>query len=90
MFSSIQAAAASADNERGKNEAKAPGPSTPASSGQEGRALSQATVVTQAILDNLEHDTMGESWLTVLESEFKKPYFANVSSAQSLCPGKCN
>src|SRR6266498_1796201 len=78
-FSRIQAAATGTGNESEK-EAEGPGPSTPVNTKQEKRALSQATVLTQAILDSLEYDTMGESWLVALESEFKKPYFVNVSS----------
>jgi len=49
---------------------------------KEKRELSQSTIVTQAILDNLEYDTMGESWLSVLEPEFKKSYFVQVSFGQ--------
>jgi len=52
--------------------------STSAGRGEK-RELSQATVVTEAILNNLEYDTMGDSWLAALEAEFQKPYFIQVS-----------
>ena len=45
----------------------------------EKRELSQTTVVTEAILNNLEYDTMGDSWLAALEPEFQKPYFVQVN-----------
>ena len=35
-------------------------------------------VVTKAILDSLEADTMHESWQEALQPEFKKPYFTKV------------
>ena len=46
---------------------------------REKRELSQTTVVTEAILDNLEYDTMGDSWLAALEPELQKPYFLQVN-----------
>ena len=30
-------------------------------------------------IENLERDTMGESWYAALQGEFKKPYFHKVS-----------
>ncbi|KAJ3513054.1 hypothetical protein NLJ89_g3158 [Agrocybe chaxingu] len=38
----------------------------------------QENAVTQGILDTLETDTMGESWLEALKPEFKKPYFTQL------------
>jgi len=56
---------------------------TPATTSEK-RALSQSTLVTEAILNNLEHDTMGETWLAALETEFKKTYFIQVNLHQTL------
>lgn len=50
---------------------------------REKREPSQTTVVTEAILDNLEHDTMGDSWLAALEPELQKPYFLQVNMRRS-------
>lgn len=32
-----------------------------------------------AVIDTLEQNTMGETWLNALQPEFKKPYFLQVS-----------
>ena len=58
-------------------------PEASSSSSAPKRELSQTTAVTQAILDNLEHDTMGESWAKALQPEFTKPYFTAVSFVSS-------
>ena len=54
-------------------------PSVGSAPRDEKRELSQTTVVTEAILNNLEYDTMGDSWLAALEPEFQKPYFVQVN-----------
>jgi len=41
---------------------------------------SQAVVVTKAILDSLEADTMHESWQKALQPEFNKPYFTKLKT----------
>jgi len=40
----------------------------------------QTVVVTKAILDSLEVNTMHESWQKALEPEFKKPYFTKLKT----------
>jgi hypothetical protein len=41
----------------------------------------QTVVVTKAVLDSLEANTMHESWQKALQPEFKKPYFTKVTDA---------
>lgn len=45
---------------------------------------SQAVVVTKAILDSLEADTMHESWQKALQPEFNKPYFTKVMNVSRI------
>jgi len=63
---------------RQKTTAAESSSSTSAARGEK-RELSQTTVVTEAILNHLECDTMGDSWFAALEPEFQKPYFIQVS-----------
>ncbi|CAA7258738.1 unnamed protein product [Cyclocybe aegerita] len=57
----------------------------------------QEKAMTQGILDTLETDTMGESWLEVLKPEFKKPYFTQLkkfltaeNASQTIYPPAAN